>query len=113
MKFSAFRFKCESCGATFRRILGRDLTALLITAKIAFLALAFVPSALALNRRLTFEHFLVWSAVCSLLAGLGLMARLAGWKITVLAGGAFGAGLFFVNLLVAVFVGCTGGFRSH
>ena len=112
-KFSAFRFKCESCGALFRRILGRELTTLLIVAKFACLALAFVPSALALNRRLTFEHFLVWSAACSLLAGLGLMARLAGWKVTVLVGVALGGGLFLVNLLVAAFVGCTGGFAPH
>jgi hypothetical protein len=112
-KYSAFRFKCESCGALFRRILGRELTTLLVAGKFACLALAFVPSVLALIHRLTFERFLVWSAICSALAGLGLMARLAGWKVTLLAGMALGGGLFFVNLLVAVFVGCTGGFVSH
>ena len=111
-RHSAFRFKCESCGATCRRRLGAELTTAFVLAKMAFLAIAFLPSVMVLNHAINAEKFLVFNAACSLAAGLGLMARMAGWKITLLAGFGLGTCLFLMNFSVGVFMGCTRHFSS-
>jgi uncharacterized protein (DUF983 family) len=110
--YSAFRFKCESCGKTCRRRLGAELTIVFVLAKLACLALAFLPSVMVLNHALKAEEFLALNAACSLAAGLGLCARVAGWRTTLLAGLGLGGGLFFVNLVIGIFMGCTRKFGS-
>lgn len=111
-KHSAFRLKCESCGATCRRRLGAELTTAFVLAKLGCLALAFLPTVMVLNHAIKAGEFLALNAACSLAAGLGLCARMAGWKITLLAGLGLGSGLFFVNLVIGAFMGCTRGFGS-
>jgi len=106
-RHSVSRFKCESCGATCRRQLGAELTTVFVLAKLGFLAIAFLPSVMVLNHAINVERFLVLNAACSLAAGVGLMARLAGWKITLLAGFGLGVCLFLINFAVGVFMGCT------
>lgn len=110
-KVSAFCLKCGSCGASCRRVLGADLTTLFVFSKLACVALAFAPSVAALSQRMTLEQFLVLSAVCSLVAGLGLCARTVRWWFTLLVGPLLGCGLFVVNLMAGLFIGCTGGFK--
>jgi predicted RNA-binding Zn-ribbon protein involved in translation (DUF1610 family) len=111
-RHSAFQFKCESCGAIRRRRLGAELTTVFVLAKLGFLAIAFLPSVMVLNHAINAEKFLVLNGACSLAAGLGLMARMAGWKITLLAGFGLGACLFLINFAVGVFMGCTRHFSS-
>jgi hypothetical protein len=67
---------------------------------------------MVLNHALKAEEFLALNAVCSLAAGLGLCARVAGWRTTLLAGLGLGGGLFFVNLVIGIFMGCTRKFGS-
>jgi hypothetical protein len=77
--------------------------------RLGCLGLAFVPLGLIWIEALKLDHlgqFVVLNAACSLAAGMGLMARLAGWKTTVFAGIAVGIGLFFTTGVVGVFVGC-------
>ena len=111
-RHSAFRFKCESCGATCRRRLGAELTTVFVLAKLCFLVIAFLPSVLVLSHAIKAEKFLLFNAACSLAAGLGLCARVAGWRITLLAGFGLGFALFLLNGVVGVFMGCTRAFSS-
>jgi hypothetical protein len=105
----AYQFKCESCGATTRRKPDADEAATLVMMRLGCLALAFAPLGLIWIEALKVSDlrpFLVLNAVCSLGAGMGLMARVGGWKTTVLGGLGLGASLCFTTTLIGVFVGC-------
>jgi uncharacterized protein (DUF983 family) len=101
-----YQFKCESCGATARRKPGEAEAATLVMVKLGFLGLAFAPLVLIWIEALKLEQFVVVNAACSLVAGIGLMFRVSGWKTTVFGGLGVGAGLCFTTTLIGVFVGC-------
>jgi len=102
----AYQFKCESCGVTQRREPDPDEAVTLLMIRLGCLVLAFAPLGLIWTRALKLEQFVVVNAVCSVVAGIGLMARVGGWKTTVFGGLGLGASLFFTTSLVGVFVGC-------
>ena len=110
-KVSAFSLKCESCGASSRRVLGAELTALFVISKLVCLLIAFVPSVMVLSQEMTLKSFLISNAVCSLVAGLGLCAWTVRWWFTLLVGFGLGCGFFFINLIAGLFAGCTGGLK--
>ena len=102
----AYQFKCESCGATQRRKPAADEAATLVMIRLGCLVLAFAPLGLIWTEALKLEQFVVVNSVCSVVAGIGLMARVGGWKTTVFGGLGLGASLCFTTTLVGVFVGC-------
>ena len=105
-KVSALNLKCDSCGVLSRRVLSPDQNALFFAAKAAFVVLAFAPTVAAISTRLPLEKFIVLNAACSLIAGLGLSARLVRWWFTILAGLALCCGLFIANLIMGLILGC-------
>jgi hypothetical protein len=102
----AYQFKCESCGAMCRRRPGAEEATALVMIRLGCLGLAFAPLALIWTGGLKLEQFLVLNVLCSLVAGPGLLARVAGWKTTVFAGLGLSAALFFTTGGVGFFVGC-------
>jgi hypothetical protein len=77
--------------------------------RLGCLGLAFAPIGFMFAGALPPDQlgpFLVLNAGCSLVAGPGMLFRVAGWKTTVFAGLGLSVSLFLTTSVVGVFVGC-------